>query len=53
VHAIAAGKTNVMVGIAGRDTRLVPLEEVAVGPRRVPLDHPLLDVAESLGIYVG
>jgi 6-phosphofructokinase 1 len=53
VHAIAEGQSDVMVGIAGRDTRLVPLQEVATGPRGIPDDHPLLHVAESLGIYVG
>lgn len=30
-----------------------PMDEVARGPRLVPADHPLIDAALGLGIYIG
>jgi 6-phosphofructokinase 1 len=53
VQAIAEGHTHVMVGMSSHGTCLVPLEQVAIGPRHIPADHPLVAVAGSLGIYVG
>ncbi len=42
-----------MVGVKGGDLIDVPLKEVARGPRRIPLDHPLLKVARSVGTSFG
>lgn len=46
-------KFGYMVGVKGEDLIDVPLKEVAKGPRTVPLNHPLLKVARSVGTSFG
>ncbi len=46
-------KFGYMVGVKGESLIDVPLKEVARGPRRVPLNHPLIKVARSVGISFG
>lgn len=53
VEAAVNGESDVMSGIDGDDTVLVPLETVARGPRNVPLDHPLVQAATAMGMYLG
>ena len=53
VVAIHQDEGGVMAGLRGNDAVLVPLEQVAVGPRLVPDDHPLLRAAEAMGMFVG
>lgn len=47
------GANGVMSGLRGTNVELVPLDQVAIGPRRVPDDDPLLQAAESIGMFVG
>lgn len=42
-----------MVGIKDNHLKEVPLEDVARGPRRVPLDDPLIQSARSVGTCFG
>ena len=51
--AVAEGATGVM--IASRDGRAVPipLSEVAGNRKSVPIDHPWIESARRLGIYIG
>ena len=42
-----------MVGVRGDSLIKVPLEEVAKGPRTVPLDDPLIEAARSVGTCFG
>lgn len=47
------GIDGVMAGLQGNRVALVPLEQVAIGPRLVPDDEPLLQAAEAIGMFVG
>lgn len=47
------GIGGVMAGVQAHQVKLVPLDQVAVGPRLVPEDEPLLKAAEALGMFVG
>src|SRR4030043_1266161 len=42
-----------MVGVKGDSLIKVPLEEVAKGPRTVPLNHPLIQAARAVGTCFG
>jgi len=42
-----------MVGVKGNSLITVPLEEVAKRPRTVPLNHPMIKSARSLGTCFG
>jgi 6-phosphofructokinase 1 len=53
VDMIESKKCGYMVGVKGDSLAEVPLEEVAKGPRTVPLDHPLIEAAHSLGTCFG
>jgi ATP-dependent phosphofructokinase / diphosphate-dependent phosphofructokinase len=53
VEAVKSDHTGVMAGINGDRVELVPLSDVAVGPRVVPKDHSLLAAADAIGIFVG
>jgi ATP-dependent phosphofructokinase / diphosphate-dependent phosphofructokinase len=53
VEALHNGHTGVMAGGQGNNAVLVPFEQVAIGPRLVHDDHPVLSAAESMGVYVG
>jgi 6-phosphofructokinase 1 len=53
VEAVHNGADGVMAGMQGDEVRLVPLEQVAVGPKLVPESERLLRAAEAMGIYVG
>jgi 6-phosphofructokinase 1 len=53
VEALQRDEGGVMAGIQGGETVLVPLEQVAVGPRQLPDDHQLLRAAEAMGMFVG
>lgn len=50
---IARGDLNRMVALRGSEIVSVPIEEVGGRTRTVPLDSPLLDVAESVGTCLG
>jgi 6-phosphofructokinase 1 len=47
------GHDGVMSGMNGNVVDLVPLTQVAIGPRHVPDDDPLLIAAEAMGTFVG
>ncbi len=47
------GIDGVMAGLQGSSVELVPLAQVAIGPRLVPDDEPLLKAAEAIGTFVG
>jgi phosphofructokinase-like protein len=53
VDMIESKKCGYMVGVKGDSLAEVPLEEVAKGPRTVPLAHPLIEAARSLGTCFG
>ena len=50
---IAAGETNILVGIQGDSAAAVPLEDVVGKRKNVPLDHPWLNTARDLEICLG
>lgn len=50
---IAEGIHGILVAARGIETVAVPLEEVAGITKRVPVDHPWLESARSLGISLG
>jgi phosphofructokinase-like protein len=52
-HLVADGVSGVMVAMHGEEPVPVPLEEVAGRRRVVPLDHPWIRSARSLGIGFG
>ena len=53
VGMILEGRFGRMVGVKGDSLVEVPLEEVAGGPRTVPVDHPLIASARSIGTCFG
>lgn len=53
VEFIDQGKFGQMVGVRGNSLVSVPLEEVAVGPKTVPLDDPLIQAALAVGTCFG
>ena len=50
---IAAGCSNIMLGVRGDGVAAVPLGEVAGVRKNVPLDHPWLETARDLEICLG
>jgi phosphofructokinase-like protein len=42
-----------MVGVKGNSLVAVPLKEVAKGPKTIPLNHPMIKAARSLGTCFG
>ncbi len=52
-EAVATGHFNQMVALRGADIVTVPIAEVGGRTRTVPLDHPLLEVARSVGTSLG
>jgi len=50
---IAEGVHGVLVAARGQSTEAVPLKEIAGITKYVPLDHPWIDSARSLGISLG
>ena len=52
-HMLADGVRNAMVAVRGSEIVPVPLEEVAAMKKTVPLDHPWIDVARSVGTCLG
>ncbi len=53
VEMIANGEFGQMVGVKGNSLAGVPLEEVAIGPRTVPTDDPVIRAARSVGTCFG
>ena len=53
VDMIENKKFGYMVGVKGDSLVEVPLKEVAKGLKLVPLDHPLLEAARSVGTSFG
>ena len=51
--AIARGESGVTVGVRNDEVVTVPLEEVAGRRKTVPLNHPWITTARSLGVSVG
>ena len=50
---IAAGKTNIMVGVKGDGVSAVPLKDIVGKRKNVPVDHPWLVTARDLEICLG
>jgi 6-phosphofructokinase 1 len=53
VELIETKQFGYMAALKGNDIVAVKLEEVAKGPRNVPLEHPLIIVARSVGTSFG
>jgi 6-phosphofructokinase 1 len=53
VELIEAEQFGYMAGVKGNDIVAVKLEEIAKGPRNVPLEHPLIAAARSVGTCFG
>jgi 6-phosphofructokinase 1 len=53
VELIEAKQFGFMAAVKGNDIVAVSLEEVAKGPRNVPLEHPLIVTARSVGTCFG
>lgn len=53
VEMISAGRYGRMAAVRGGEIVDVSLEEPAEGPRNVPLDHPLIAAARSVGTCFG
>lgn len=53
VELVAAGRWGEMVALRNNQIGSVPLAEVSGRPRTVPLDHPLLATARSVGVEFG
>ena len=53
VDMIEDKKFGYMVGVKGNSLVNVPLKEVAKGPKTVPLNHPMIKAARSLGTCFG
>lgn len=53
VEMIINGRFGHMVGVKGSSLNEVPLEEVAKGPRNIPLGDPLIQAARSVGTCFG
>ena len=52
-NVIAAGASNIMVGVKGDGVAEVPLGDVAGRRKNVPLEHPWLQTARDLEICLG
>jgi ATP-dependent phosphofructokinase / diphosphate-dependent phosphofructokinase len=53
VDMIEDKKFGYMAGAKGNSLVPVPLKEIAKGPKLVPLNHPMIKAARSLGTYFG
>ena len=53
VDMIEGRRFGYMVGVKGESLVEVPLQDVATGPRTVPLDDPLIEAARSVGMCFG
>lgn len=53
VDLVLRAEMGRMVAVKGSDVLAVPLEVAAGGPRTVPLDHPLITAARSIGTSFG
>ena len=53
VDMIEDKKFGYMVGVKGNSLVNVPLKDVAKGPKTVPLNHPMIKAARSLGTCFG
>ena len=53
VEMIAKGRFGYMVGVEGNSLVEVLLDDVAQGPRNIPLDDPLIQAARSVGTCFG
>jgi 6-phosphofructokinase 1 len=53
VDLAAGGSWNRMVAVRGDSVISIPLEQVAGGTKRVPMDHDLVKAARSLGVIFG
>ena len=53
MEGLRQGADGVMAAKRGLNVTLVPLERVAIGPRLVSDDDPLLHAADQMGMYVG
>ena len=53
VEMIETKKFGYMAAVRGNDIVAVRLEEIAKGPRNVPLEHPLITAARSVGTCFG
>ncbi len=52
-NAIERGEFGVMIAARGEEARRVPLSEVVDKRKTVPLDHPWIGTARSIGVSLG
>jgi len=52
-NAIKDKNYNVVVNIKNKKIDYIPLEKIADGVKLVPANHPLINVAKDLGIFIG
>jgi 6-phosphofructokinase 1 len=52
-HCVCEGRAGVMVAMRSGAIRAVPLSDAVAPLRTVPLDHPVLRAARSIGICLG
>jgi len=53
VRALNAGKNGTMVAFVPPDIKFVPLAEAINKVRTVPIDSEFIQIARSLGIFLG
>ncbi len=53
VELIEARQYGYMAAVKGNDIKAVSIEEAAKGPRNVPIEHPLITSARSVGTCFG
>ncbi len=53
IDMIENGNFGYMVGVRKNSLAMVPLEDVAKGPRTIPLSHPVIKAARSIGTCFG
>jgi len=53
VKLAVQGKFGYFPALIGQEIQSMPIKEAIASLKTVPLDHPLLDVARSMGTYLG
>jgi phosphofructokinase-like protein len=53
IDMIENGDFGYMVGVRKNSLAMVPLKEVSKGPRTIPLNHPVIKAARSIGTCFG
>jgi 6-phosphofructokinase 1 len=53
MRLLADGASSLVVGIRGLEIASAPLADVAAGARTLPIDHPLIQASQAIGVYIG